>query len=185
LGWRRFFRVVHRDAGYLAVGMTLLYVVSGVALNHLRDWNPNWSVSRRTVPLGLTPAPGVMGPADLNLLLTALGEGEVPAGVYQPDPGKVQLFFAGGRSVTVDLAGHTAEREVVSRRALLGALNALHLNRASRGWTWFADLYAVALLLLALTGLFLLRGRQGLAGRGAWLTAAGVALPLLVGWLTL
>jgi hypothetical protein len=42
-----------------------------------------------------------------------------------------------------------------------------------------ADAYALALALLAVTGLFVLRGRNGITGRGAWLTAIGVAVPAL------
>ncbi|HSG48621.1 MAG TPA: PepSY-associated TM helix domain-containing protein, partial [Longimicrobiales bacterium] len=55
--------------------------------------------------------------------------------------------------------------------------NFLHLNEAKKLWTWMADLYAVGLLVLAVTGLFVLRGRNGITGRGAWLTAAGVVIP--------
>jgi hypothetical protein len=37
--------------------------------------------------------------------------------------------------------------------------------------------YAVSLILLAVTGLFVLKGRHGITRRGGWLTAAGVVLP--------
>ena len=72
--------------------------------------------------------------------------------------------------------------EVARPRFLLWAMNALHLNHAPLLWTVFADIYAAALAVLAVTGLFILRGKQGIKGRGAWLTAAGVVLPLLLAW---
>lgn len=39
--WRRWSIVLHRDVGYLATAMTLAYAISGIAVNHIADWNPN------------------------------------------------------------------------------------------------------------------------------------------------
>ena len=60
---------------------------------------------------------------------------------------------------------------------MLFEFNQLHLNTPKRLWTVVADAYAVALVVLALTGMFVLKGRTGITGRGAWLTAIGVLLP--------
>ena len=57
--------------------------------------------------------------------------------------------------------------------------NYLHLNHAKKWWTYFADLYALILLFLAISGLFVLKGKNGLAGRGKWLTAIGIILPVI------
>ena len=38
--------------------------------------------------------------------------------------------------------------------------------------------YAALLLVLAITGILILRGRLGLAGRGKWLVLVGLAVPL-------
>ena len=46
-------------------------------------------------------------------------------------------------------------------------------------WTWIADVYAVALLFMATSGMFVLRGRTGLAGRGKWLVGAGILIPVV------
>ena len=77
----------------------------------------------------------------------------------------------------MDLPGGTASFEETRERPGLRQANFLHLNQAKKLWTWMADLYAVGLLILAVTGLFVLRGRNGITGRGAWLTAVGVAIP--------
>lgn len=59
------------------------------------------------------------------------------------------------------------------------AANWLHLNRGKKAWTWFADGYAVVLLFLATSGIFMLPGRKGLLGRGAVLVGLGIAIPLI------
>nr|MCU0409567.1 hypothetical protein [Bacteroidales bacterium] len=35
-------RITHRDIGYLIAGLTIIYALSGIALNHKHDWNPNY-----------------------------------------------------------------------------------------------------------------------------------------------
>ena len=37
VNWHRLNRVLHRDIGYLAAGMTLLYALTGILLNHIHD----------------------------------------------------------------------------------------------------------------------------------------------------
>jgi hypothetical protein len=64
----------------------------------------------------------------------------------------------------------------------LREFNFLHLNRGKKAWKYFADAYAVGLLFLAASGMFMLAGRKGLFGRGAFFVAAGVALPIVYLW---
>ncbi len=184
MDWRRLNRVLHRDVGYLAFGMTLVYVVTGVVLNHIRDINPNYHVNRQTVRVEPFPDPASFGEAEGRSLAARLGEEAPFRGVFRPSPTTAHVFLE-GVTIKADLATGEVIAESVRPRTVLGKLNALHLNRAKAGWVWFADLYAVALGLLAVTGLFLLRGKLGITGRGAYLTAAGIVLPLLLAWLVL
>jgi len=39
--WRKLIIATHRDVGYFFAGLTVLYAVSGVAVNHIDDWNPS------------------------------------------------------------------------------------------------------------------------------------------------
>jgi hypothetical protein len=75
-------------------------------------------------------------------------------------------------------AGHVLD-EGQRPRPLLRAANWLHLNRGKKAWTYVADAYAAGLLLLALSGMFMIAGRKGLLGRGAALVAVGVAIPVV------
>ena len=47
--WRKWNNILHRDIGYLAVGMSIIYALSGIALNHLVDWNPSYEVTQQDV----------------------------------------------------------------------------------------------------------------------------------------
>ena len=44
-------RALHRDFGYIAVGLTFIYALSGLAVNHIADWDPNFENYERDVVL--------------------------------------------------------------------------------------------------------------------------------------
>ncbi len=48
---RKLNRVTHRDIGYLITGLTIIYAISGVALNHMHDgnWNPNYIIEKTEI----------------------------------------------------------------------------------------------------------------------------------------
>ena len=52
MNWRRINHALHRDIGFLCVGLTLLYALSGIAVNHMHDWNANYSIERFKLTLG-------------------------------------------------------------------------------------------------------------------------------------
>ena len=47
--WRRVIRIFHRDIGYVTVALTIIFSISGIALNHIEDWNPNYVVETTTI----------------------------------------------------------------------------------------------------------------------------------------
>lgn len=175
LPWGRWNRSLHRDLGYFSVGLTLLFTISGVALNHTGDWNPSYRVVRETRELGPFD-PKLEDAALATEALRRLGIAEKPKSALQPEEDTLQIFLK-ERSIRIRLSTGQALVDGKQPRPVLYALNRLHLNAPKGLWTWMADAYALLLSFLALSGLFILKGRNGLKGRGLWLTLAGLALP--------
>jgi len=50
---RRMIIATHRDVGYFLAGVIVIYSISGLALNHVDDWNPNFIVERREIAIAL------------------------------------------------------------------------------------------------------------------------------------
>jgi hypothetical protein len=174
--WRAWLRAVHRDAGYLAVGLTLIYAVSGLAINHIEDWNPNFEDVSQTHHLsGPIPAEERAATA---YVLEKLGITASPREAYRAGDTQLEIVFD-NRSLIVDTRTGTVFDEAQKPRFFLRVANWLHYNRGKAAWTYIADAYAIFLLYLALSGIFMLKGRLGLKGRGAVLIGLGAGVPLL------
>ena len=65
-------------------------------------------------------------------------------------------------------------------RPLFRDANYLHLNEIKGAWTFVADAFALCLIFLAISGALIVKGRQGLRGRGGILALAGMVLPIVV-----
>jgi len=176
---RRLNRAVHRDLGYFCVGLTVIYALSGFLLNHIHDFNSNYRIETTATAIDPVLLENALTPDGVISILAFLGDDRPVRATYQPDPESIQIFVEGSL-VEVNLVTGVAVYERVSERTVLKAMNDLHLNRAGTSWTWIADLYTLALALLAITGIFVLKGKKGITGRGAWLTSAGVLLPLVM-----
>jgi len=169
-------RALHRDLGYLAVGLTVVYALSGLAVNHIADWDPNFDNYEARHQLAL-PLPAD-DQALTELLLRELAVADTPSEVYRSDTHELTLLLD-RRSFHVDTRTGAVLEDGQRPRFLLRVANWLHLNRGKKAWTYVADAYAAFLLVLAGTGLVMLPGRKGLLGRGGVLVALGVAIPVL------
>lgn len=168
---------LHREIGFLAVGLTIVYAVSGIAINHAHHWDANYA--RVAEPMRIEPT-GAGPTAEVEpLVLERLGlERAAVKSTWRASPEVLQVFLEGG-GYEVNLVTGEGVRKGFRPRPLLFDLNFMHLNNGKGPWTVIADVYAVLLLVLALTGPLLVRGRKGLAGRGGLLMGAGIVLPVV------
>lgn len=175
---REWIRILHRDIGYIAAGLTVVYAISGVAVNHVDEWNPNYSIE--TIQSKINPIPDSLSqsPETVAGILQLLGENGNIKNTFRPNPETLHIFVE-GNTIEVNLITGDVRQEKVTSRTIIRETNFLHLNAPKKVWTYIADLFAVALAFLAISGLFMIKGKKGITGRGAWLTAAGVLIPII------
>lgn len=174
--WRRWNNILHRDIGYISVAMIIIYGVSGLAVNHIADWNPNYSREKEILsiePITATGQEQIISEVKTKLLLA-----EEPQNYFRPDSLTMQLFYQ-GITYSIDLPTGNVLKESTPSRPVLFEMNQLHVNAAKGIWTYIADLFAVSLIFMGITGLFMLKGKTGIIGRGKWLVGIGVLIPVL------
>lgn len=177
---RRISRSVHRHLSFFFAGVICIYAVSGLCLNHKRDFNPNIKIER--VPFLLEgdfpSSPSGIDEPMLYEMLAQMPEKEQYTTHSPLEENRLKVFFRGGSSLEVDLVSGQAVYEKVRKRPVLSSFNRLHYN-PSRWWTMFSDVFAVSLLVITLTGLVMMKGRNGFWGIGGIEFVIGVVVPIL------
>jgi hypothetical protein len=174
---RKFFIDWHRDIGYFFTGVILIYAISGIALNHLKDWNPSYSVEQKEFVVNVPQDYKQITESDVLSIVKKSGLSEYKK-FYFPSSNKMKVFVKDG-TISVNLKTGTATLERLKKRFLLAEMNYLHYNPV-RIWTYFSDIFAVALIFLAVSGLMILKGKYGFRKRGWWLVLAGLVFPILI-----
>ena len=177
--FRRWCRVLHHDLSFVFSGMVLIYAISGIYMNHRDTINPHYSVVRTEQSVASLPSPEDITRQDVEQIMEQVGVRERYTKHYFPKSGQMKVFLKGGSSLEVELATGHVVYESLRRRPLVSQMTKLHYN-PHKWWTWFSDIFAVAMVLIVLTGLFMLKGRNGLLGRGGVELIIGIAIPIIL-----
>ena len=177
---RKWLRNIHRELSYLFAGVICVYAISGICLNHKRDFNSNITISRHELILS-GDFPSVADSVKKESLygfVEQLPDYETYTRHASVGENSVKIFFKGGSSLEVNMESGAARYEKIRRRPFFSSLNRLHYN-PTRWWTWFSDIFAVCLLIITITGLFMLKGPKGMIGRGGLEFLIGILIPLM------
>ncbi|MCL4244886.1 MAG: PepSY-associated TM helix domain-containing protein, partial [Candidatus Dadabacteria bacterium] len=140
---------VHRDLGYFFSSLVIAYCISGIALNHINDWNPDFIIHKETVKISEKHSI-----TELNdELIGGFGKlvGEESFKVYDmPTSDQVKIYYDNG-SLHLNFSTGTGVYEKLHRRPLFYHVNALHRNSV-KGWKWASDVFAVMLITINITG---------------------------------
>ncbi|MFC2117562.1 PepSY-associated TM helix domain-containing protein [Bacteroidota bacterium] len=175
---RKWSRILHRDIGFFFIGTTIIYGLSGIALNHMKDWNPNYIVSRRNLitELDLNKSQNVED--NVLTLLDRIDNRKNYRSYYFPNSTTIKIFLKGGSSVIVNTITGEGVAEFLKKRAVFYQSNVLHYN-PTNWWKWFSDIFAGALIFFAITSTIMVRGKKGIKGRGGIYMLAGIIIPIL------
>lgn len=168
----RWLRAIHRDLGFLVAGISLVYGISGIYLNHIDGKDPAFRTEERTVqlPVQLTQE-ALVSTWNVSPDLPPLKK------VFPIDETHSRLMLEGGVGVYNSTDGRV-DYEKHEKRHFVYWINRLHYNKV-KGWSLVADFFAVSLLFLAVSGLFIVKGKKGTAGSGKWYLLAGLAIPVI------
>lgn len=176
---RKWSRIIHRDLSFLFSGMLIIYAVSGIIMNHRDTINPNYIVTKQNFKITNLPnSQKDIDKAYVIALLNDVGEAGNYTTHYFSSENSLKVFLKGGSSYLLDTDSGEVSYERVKKRPIIGLMSRLHYNPGS-WWTIFADIFGGALIVIVITGLFMVKGRKGLIGRGGIQLIVGVLIPLI------
>lgn len=168
----KWLRIIHRDLGFLMVGVCLVYAISGILLNHMNGKDPAFKTIEAEIqaPAGLTNEELTVFWADRN---------ELPPlkKILPIDDTFSRLLLKGGIGIYNSAIG-TIDYEMHERNALIYWINKLHYNQV-KGWSIMADFFAISLIFFAISGMFIVKGKKGIAGSGKWYLIVGLLIPII------
>lgn len=158
----------------------MVYAISGLAVNHVDQWNPNYISQKQTIQITPLKDKENLSVPEAEQIYQKLGIKQPfnAQNVFYPDPNSIEILLSENDKITLSTSTWKVEREQIQRRPVLHLFNALHLNEPKQAWTLYADSYAIGLLLLALTGLLMKKGKKGIWGEAGIWTVAGMILPV-------
>jgi hypothetical protein len=174
---RKLLRILHRDFGYFIVGMTIVYAVSGILLNHRHDFNPDYKIIVEDFTFDKSEY-GKYSALEVENILSGLPFDMTYKKHYTTEEGYIKVFIENGE-VVIDPEKGEGRFQYLQRRPVFFEINRLHRATIGSVWKWVSDIMAFILLLVAITGLFLLKGKRGFTRWGWWLTIAGFIVPLI------
>ena len=174
---KRWTRNIHRDLGYFLSALLIAYCISGLALNHSDSWNSDFMLHKDTIAIPTEITSMNMNNKETILKLSALVKEDAYKVYDYPTSDQVKIYFDKA-SFHVNLKEGKGLYEQIHRRPVFYQTNLLHRN-SIKHWKWVADVFAILLIGINLTGLFILKGKYGITGRGLWLMLLGFLPPLI------
>lgn len=170
----------------------LLFALTGITLNHAGQIEADPQVAHRTAELPMNLRAVIAGtdehkaqalpPGVVTWLDDSLG---TRVGGRQAEWSDDEIYLSmprpGGDSwLSIDRGSGAVEYEQ-TRRGTIAYLNDLHKGRhAGAAWSWFLDVFALACLVFAITGLFLLKLHAARRSSTWPLVTLGLVVPVLL-----
>jgi len=174
---RKLLRVLHRDFGYFIVGMTIVYALSGIYLNHRHNFNPDYKIFITDFKVELPAKPGLTE-EDIKTVLQSVNDEVVYKKHFINNQGLIKIFIENGEAVINPESGK-GTLQYLQRRPFIFSINMLHRANLGTLWKWVSDLMAAILIFVAVSGLFILKGKRGFNRWGWWFMVAGIVVPLV------
>lgn len=174
---KKTFRNLHRDLGYFYIGLIVSFALSGLMMNHRDSWHPEkYTTETKAIEVKL-PAESEINEKFAEDLGKKLGIDDK----FRRHNVKKDAFKISFENHDVEIDMKTGKGEIVSfiKTPIISQSMKLHKN-TSNFWIYYSDIFALSLIVIALTGTIMIKGGKfSFKQRGWKLAVAGVIFPLL------
>lgn len=169
-------RNTHRDIAYFYLGLIIAFSFSGIFLNHRQDWHPRrYKADIREF---------TMSPIHKDSITDAFIDSFTD---QQKIDDNLRRFAVNGTSLHISYVDHDVDVDLTTGNGtvvhykvtpVLGQMTILHVD-TSKWWIYYSDIFGAAMLVIAITGMFIAKGENSFRRRGWKLALAGLIFPLI------
>jgi hypothetical protein len=169
-------RSTHRDIAYFYVGLIIAFSFSGILLNHRRDWNPEkYTYESKKVSLNI---PDDIAQLDKAFIEDFSKEWEAVYDGHRLRDGQLRVFYKDNAILDADIKTGEGLLEYKRTTPFIGQSIQLHKD-TNTAWIWYSDIFGIAMLIIAFTGMFISAGKNTFWKRGWKLALIGLLFPLI------
>ena len=171
-------RNTHRDIAYFFLGLIIAFSISGIFLNHRQSWHPRryiYDSKEITIPV---PASKEAVTEEFIADFTKSQNIEDNVRRFAVDDKNILKISYTSNDVQVDITTGVGKIESYRVTPLLGQMTQLHQD-TSKWWIYYSDAFGLAMFTMAMTGMFIEKGKNSFLGRGWWLASLGIIFPLI------
>lgn len=170
-------RSIHRDLAYFYVGLILAFSFSGIILNHRRVWYPmDYVYESKEVSLEKSRLSATMSEEEVKSLVSSL---DLEYDSHRVRDNNLRVDFKDEGILNVNMESGDATLEYRRLTPLLGHTMYLH-KTTNNFWIWYSDIFGLAMIVIAITGMFISKGKFSFSKRGWKLMAAGLVFPIII-----
>jgi len=170
-------QLLHRDLSYFFVGLIIAFSASGIILNHRADIDPQeYTVKTEVIQIDL-PEDELLITDDFFKSVLTDKKIEADYKQFRIRNNRIKLYFDDAFA-NIDAETGIGEIDYVRTIPLLGQMTILHKS-TSKWWIWFSDIFGIAMLIIATTGMFISKGKYSFKKRGWKLTVIGLVFPFI------
>ncbi|CAN5450087.1 PepSY-associated TM helix domain-containing protein [soil metagenome] len=171
-------RNTHRDIAYFFLGLIIAFSFSGIFLNHRQSWHPRRYVySSKEISIPIPAGKETINDEYIATFTKSQGIEDNLRRFAVDDKNILKISYA-SNDVQVDIISGKGKIESYRVTPLLGQMTQLHQD-TSKWWIYYSDIFGIAMLIIAMTGMFIEKGKNSFRSRGWWLAALGLIFPLI------
>lgn len=170
-------RNTHRDLAYFYVGLIISFALSGIFLNHRQSWHPRrYAYEKRELTV---TKPIWKDSVNSEWIEKFAAEQKIDDHLrrFTTENGNLRISFE-KNDVMINIESGKGKIETYRTTPLLGQMTQLHQD-TSKWWIYYSDIFAIAILTIAITGMFIEKGKLSFKSRGWKLALIGILFPLL------
>ncbi len=169
-------RNTHRTLGYFYVGLIISFSISGIFLNHRRDWHPSRYVSS-SKEISIRPVIKDSINDEFIEYFTKTQSINDKLRRYRVDKDILKISYE-KNDVELDIKTGKGNIETYKKTPVLGEFTMLHVD-TSKWWIYYSDVFGLSMAIIAITGMFIQRGKNGFKRIGWKLALIGIIFPLI------
>jgi uncharacterized protein len=169
-------RNTHRDIAYFYLGLIIAFSFSGIFLNHRQSWHPiKYTYNEQAINVPAVVKDSINDPYIEALTRDLKIEDKLRR--YQVNENNLRIIYVNSE-VEFDIATGKGKQTTYKTTPLLGQMTKLHVD-TSKWWIYYSDIFGIAMLTIAITGMFIQKGENSFRKRGWKLALIGLIFPLV------